>query len=175
MTAPLSRDELVKEIGNACELLIKAGGSHGTVYPLLRQAAAMLREDATYHQFFSKPALGGLALPSCLVCGQQKLAAITHQELPEIVVCVDCHAAKHLLAELEAQLLTALRQRNDECALRQSTEKAYVRERDKATELEARCKRLEGALRGLLADLDAKQDISDSVGEAIDVLGEAQP
>jgi len=45
--------------------------------------------------FYEKHALPHLAAPSCLVCGQSTQEvepAITHMELPSIVVCCECHA-----------------------------------------------------------------------------------
>lgn len=49
-------------------------------------------------RFHSKHALGALAAPSCLCCGQQthpitRPIAVQHMELPAIVVCKQCKDA----------------------------------------------------------------------------------
>lgn len=56
-------------------------------------------EQQTHQQlleFFSKHAIGGKLPPSCIVCGQVcEKPAISHMELPDIVVCFICRDASH--------------------------------------------------------------------------------
>jgi hypothetical protein len=62
-------------------------------------ADARMRHDyPILQQFHTKHALGALAAPSCLCCGQQthpitRPIAVQHMELPAIVVCKQCKDA----------------------------------------------------------------------------------
>ena len=54
----------------------------------------MSKEQDTYRRFFERYALGPMRKPSCLVCGQlPEEVAITHGDLPGIVVCKKCRDA----------------------------------------------------------------------------------
>lgn len=63
------------------------------------QADERMRHDyPILQQFHTKHALGALAAPSCLCCGQQthpitRPIAVQHMELPAIVVCKQCKDA----------------------------------------------------------------------------------
>jgi hypothetical protein len=60
------------------------------------ETTALLPADQKLKEFFSKHALGPLARPSCIVCGDVPKdwpPAIQHMELPGIVVCFPCRDA----------------------------------------------------------------------------------
>jgi hypothetical protein len=80
-----------------------------------RMAQAMADDKA--RAFYRKHALGPLAAPSCLCCGQlPEKVAIQHMELPEVVLCEKCRnatwaaphtekdAARDVLAERKRQI-----------------------------------------------------------------------
>lgn len=62
------------------------------------EAERMWHDYPLLQRFYGKHALGGLAAPSCLCCGQQthpitRPIAVQHMELPAIVVCKQCKDA----------------------------------------------------------------------------------
>lgn len=84
---------------------------------LLREAAAALtrsesaaRDQAYDHfkAFWEKYGLGSKICPSCLMCGQQRQSrdewAITHAELPDIYICMECvsKTTRSMVAQPEA-------------------------------------------------------------------------
>ena len=65
---------------------------------------ALKKDNGPLRAFFSKHALGGLAAPSCLLCGQiAQMPAITHAELPQIAICTACRDAQTELAACRAE------------------------------------------------------------------------
>lgn len=69
---------------------------------ILGDSSAPHAGDQTQKEFFSQHALGPLARPSCLVCGQvpkQWPPAIQHLELPGIIVCFQCRDAARFAPE----------------------------------------------------------------------------
>lgn len=72
-----------------------------------RKADERMRHDYPILQrFHSKHALGALAAPSCLCCGQQtgpaRPIAVQHMELPAIVICKPCKDAAAGVAAVPA-------------------------------------------------------------------------
>lgn len=77
------------------EATIAAGVRENT--DLRRQLAVHNNDCPTFSAFWEKYAIGPKSAPSCLMCGasmQGKEQAITHLELPGIVICAECHALR---------------------------------------------------------------------------------
>lgn len=65
-------------------------------------------EISTYRDFWRKHALGSLARPSCIICGQPPAEwppGIQHAELPDIVVCTRCRDASQRAAHNSGEQL----------------------------------------------------------------------
>lgn len=61
---------------------------------LRAELEACRRDGVHLHKFFTKYALGPLLSPSCLCCGKTcHEPAISHTELPVIVICKKCRDA----------------------------------------------------------------------------------
>ena len=96
---------------------------------------------ATMRPFFNEHALGPKMRPSCLVCGRNdyKAVAVSHAELPGMVVCDTCKSAQSQLAErgaereLNKMTYTELLQRTQDifkyCKLCAAAEEREIRER----------------------------------------------
>ncbi|CAE6899715.1 hypothetical protein [Paraburkholderia domus] len=85
----------------AYALLARAAFPHPVAQPVgqIVDVSDLFADRATVIRvldFYKKHAMGALAAPSCLCCGrstQDVEVAIKHMDLPDIVVCAECHRA----------------------------------------------------------------------------------